>query len=409
VVLFLVMLILRLWWGQLAEARIAAAVAAARADGEPISPDDFNAPDPPPPADRNAVVALKAAAAGVSLNPAQATFVGAFDPKKPLTQFDSNMMANLLSANRRSLALADKAASLPRADWGYRLVGTVYDTPVPRMIGQAQLSRLLCIAAVDSHLGHDDQRAVGYLADLLRQADAANHSPTLIGHLLALVVYRNACSTIDQLAGDLSIDSGPASATRAQIRALITQLLDETNRVRFVTQGWYLERLSILQVISGPTSVFAQIAPWPQLAWILKPMYQFDALHDMNYLSATARALAQPNFAAPSPWVFAPPFSLRGFSQRQSRYVMPNTTGRVSAEFEQLLQRRVTAVELAIRLYEIDHGSAPKNLESLVPTYLPAIPADPFSPPGEPLQYTDTAIGGNGRMIPIHPAAAKPQ
>ncbi len=407
-VFFLAMLVLRLWWGYLAEKRIEAAVAAARADDEPISPQDFNDPDSPP-ADQNAVVALTAAIAAVSLNPAQQSFIGRFDPKNVPTQTDQSMMANILAADRRAIELAGHAANLPRAGWGVHF-GTPIDTAhIPRVTGQVQLARLLCVAAADNHLNHEDGKTVDDLDSLLRQAEVANELPTVIGHLLALVVYRNACNTIDQLAGDLSIDSGPSSATRGQIQKLIAELLDESDRVRFATRGWYLERLSILQFITGPTSAFAQIAPRPSLAWILKPMYELDGLHDMDYLTATAHALARPNFVALTPWVFAPPFSVRGFSQSQSRYVMPNTSGRVPAEFEQLLLRRVAAVELAIRLYEIDHGSVPKNLESLVPAYLPAVPADPFSPTGQPLQYTGTAVGGNGQMFPIHPAAGKPQ
>jgi hypothetical protein len=48
----------------------------------------------------------------------------------------------------------------------------------------------------------------------------------------------------------------------------------------------------------------------------------------------------------------------------------------------QLARRRMAAVALAMRLYEVDHGHWPAKLENLVPKYLPAVPDDPFLPAG---------------------------
>jgi len=41
-----------------------------------------------------------------------------------------------------------------------------------------------------------------------------------------------------------------------------------------------------------------------------------------------------------------------------------------------------------VRLYYLDHGRWPDRLDELVPTYLPALPADPFHDDGRPLGYT---------------------
>lgn len=49
--------------------------------------------------------------------------------------------------------------------------------------------------------------------------------------------------------------------------------------------------------------------------------------------------------------------------------------------------RRMTAVALAIRLYEIDHGSRPEQLSQLEPDYLSSIPLDPFSETSHPFKY----------------------
>lgn len=53
-----------------------------------------------------------------------------------------------------------------------------------------------------------------------------------------------------------------------------------------------------------------------------------------------------------------------------------------------LANRRIAAIMLAMRLYEVDHqGNLPESLSQLVPDYLPAIPMDPFDPSGGTIRY----------------------
>lgn len=55
-------------------------------------------------------------------------------------------------------------------------------------------------------------------------------------------------------------------------------------------------------------------------------------------------------------------------------------------QYRVITARRATAVALAIRLYQIDHGSRPERLDELA-AYLPSMPADPFRSDGRPLGY----------------------
>jgi hypothetical protein len=60
----------------------------------------------------------------------------------------------------------------------------------------------------------------------------------------------------------------------------------------------------------------------------------------------------------------------------------------VKAHYRRTADRRLSAIVLALRCYAADHaGQLPGTLAALVPTYLPAVPADPFSPGGAPLRY----------------------
>jgi hypothetical protein len=75
----------------------------------------------------------------------------------------------------------------------------------------------------------------------------------------------------------------------------------------------------------------------------------------------------------------------------------------VSYFFVKIARRRMAAVALAIRVYEIDHGHRPDDLHDLVPDYLAFVPADPFASDGQTFRYTPHAeipllysVGPNG-------------
>lgn len=46
---------------------------------------------------------------------------------------------------------------------------------------------------------------------------------------------------------------------------------------------------------------------------------------------------------------------------------------------------------VALRRHRLDRGSYPPTLDALVPTYLPAVPIDPFT--GRPLDYRTAGSG----------------
>jgi hypothetical protein len=51
----------------------------------------------------------------------------------------------------------------------------------------------------------------------------------------------------------------------------------------------------------------------------------------------------------------------------------------VRSYFEETVERRLAATALALRCYRLEHGGAfPPSLDDLVPTFLPAVPADPM-------------------------------
>lgn len=70
--------------------------------------------------------------------------------------------------------------------------------------------------------------------------------------------------------------------------------------------------------------------------------------------------------------------------------------GYLFAVFKQKAVVRLLQLEFALRVWRAEHGTWPESLDELVPIILPAVPADPFSPEGQPLHYDRK---GNGYLL----------
>ena len=144
---------------------------------------------------------------------------------------------------------------------------------------------------------------------------------------------------------------------------------------------------------------------------LLAPAYKLDGVRLMSSVATIIAAAHQPNLPrasrilesdGPSP----PPAHVYGGVRIHACPVgAVNESQRdhlVGIHFRYLAQRRMAAVALALRLYQLDHDNRPDELADLVPDYLPEIPMDILSK-GQPIQYRPGAdppllysVGMNG-------------
>jgi hypothetical protein len=126
----------------------------------------------------------------------------------------------------------------------------------------------------------------------------------------------------------------------------------------------------------------------------LKPAFKEDVLRMLRYMTAQAEAAGQTNWPAVEEKMpeFPEPAGIWDrLARTLSSMLLPTLSQAMELDFEVRAMRRMSAVALAIRLYEIDNGSRPAKLADLVPKYLPAVPDDPFDNPGQPLRYLPNA------------------
>ena len=364
---------------------IEAALQRCREAGEPVDPEDFA---PPPVADEdNAALALRAAVGAMVLTEDQRNGLGPYptDPREADAHFQD--IAEVIEANGRALGLVREARAMTGVDWGVRIVSPGAPEIMGLLSDQRHLALLLAGAArCHAHQGRSAE-AVETLCDLLAQAGVIAEIPAVVTHLVSIGLDNMASREIEAIAPRLAVRPD----ARGPIEALIPRLLDERRARAAVARAIHGERM---------TSVTAlQQGPGRRAAFF----FAADCVRIIEYTSVLAKAASEPTWPAAKAKLPADPQENKSVTAPMFSMLAPSLDRMVEQYFHGLAQRRMAAIALAIRLFESDTGKRPDKLEQLVPDYLPAVPADPFSPAGAPIRYAPHAtppllysVGPNG-------------
>lgn len=423
VVLYLLVLVAaRLWWGHFAENRLQAQIDKYHAAGQPTAIEDFAIPFVPD--EENGAYYLREAMKkfvqppGMSKEEYQAALDSTWWPQ------NAAAVRQVVAANAESLALIRTARSKETADWGYRLTSPLLGMLLPRLGEQRQLARLALAAALDQHARGDDAEAVESLRDIF---GVSRHMQTMepfrVVYLTQMAVDAVGAASVQRVLHDLSIANGAAGSStcvtpvrREQLLALIDDLQNDELVLSAWQRDWYGERLMILDTVRIMTSTsnpFAAVlgfgfaaVPWP-VATVFGPAWKLEVIPRMQRLTALAYAGSVPDY-----------FLARGLVQDQ----LPEAQSAVSLaanfgsmlfpehgdlqfshHFRCLAARRLAAVAVALRLYEVEQGHRPVSLDELVPAYLKDIPRDPFDPNEGVMRYLPDgpspmvySVGDNG-------------
>jgi len=229
-------------------------------------------------------------------------------------------------------------------------------------------------------------------------------------------------SHIERAAHDLTIGDSPAAA-RDAVESLIAELLDEQSLSEGLRTAMQVERMWQLDMVlgivenklglisnvspggTGQTSLTEQVLIFP-----IRPLLEMDGVVMIRHMNQIIQACEQPNWPAADriikpleqEWE-APPGALGKIKHPVSNWMLPSLGRTVAFHHDDLARRRMAAIALAIRLYEIDHGRRPVELAELVPDYLDEVPRDPMAPDGATIRYRPQAevpvlysVGRNG-------------
>jgi len=432
----------RIWWGLYADARLREVTDRIRARGEPLEWSEF-APEPVPD-DENAALLYKKAVDNPLLVDESSTFHMGLGPTWGLESQDTPDEAGekgwsaeqlreilwmaasdpefrrshkdevraILEMCEESLKLCPRARGMEGIDWGIDFDGPAIEVELPPLRELRNLVELVCLAALDAHESDRDAESLELLRDALRLQDSLAKVPHLISVLQAQGVSHVVCGVLEEILPELSIGSNSRAAPRSAVEEMISALLDPRSMQDSLRRGLTAERNQAYDTFERFRSLdgngFADHpAGWGErvLLWVhTGPMWTLDEARFLKFLDAHVVAASQdnaPDYVRTLERVFPDvnryleeqdtAEGIKAFTRRMSGILTPSL-GRVRMwHYRAVADRRMAATGLCIRLYQLDNGHRPEDLDQLVARYIPEVPDDPFGEKGTRISYRPRA------------------
>ena len=393
-------------WSKKSEQRLADLIAGLQRAGEPVKAADLI--HRPIPAEDDAAVDLFAAAALLDKQGAALEAYGRMELGRPLGTEERTTIEKLVEGERDVLEKIRGARGKRGADWRVQYQSPMLTVLLPHLNDLRQLANLSRAAAIRERLRRNDAAALEHLRDALAIGEATDTQPLLIGHLVALGVRALATHGLGEMAPDLKVrspgvaDGGQAgAATAEQVRATIAELLDEERSEKALLDGLRGERVMQLDTAKLladrklDLNAVAGVTPGQRRGMVPpvpRGMIMTDAVIMATHVGDLMKAYEKsPDFPAFRQNVPPMPAQLRQnpLLHPVANMLMPALDRFILQQYRSKVDRRLTAVALALRLYAAEHdGRYPQSLEELVPKYLPAVPMDPFASGDKPLGYS---------------------
>lgn len=373
-------------------------LAAIRAEGYPVSLEEFDLWYPYVDPKENAAL-IFTEAASLTRKPVEndpdLPGVGRSPWPLPDTPIPSETRAAIrdhVAKNTEALTTAHKAARLPRSRYPIDL-RQGFNTLLPHLAEVKKLTQLLRLETTH-HV------VEGNVAPALRAAHtgfAAAHSlvgePLLISELVRIACVAITVPSLELLLGNHPLDD-------EQLRLLIARLdqaeADSIPSFRRAMAGERAGGISCFQLSPaelGPLLGASGAPGFPQALLILNRVTGLHARDFQIYLRAFDRIQA----AALLPPTEAQSEMDRGFQEATdelnsllgrfmiiTKSVLPAISGAYQKESRIIAQLRTARTALVIERYRLQQqGNLPESLDQLVPAYLDAVPIDPAD--GQPL------------------------
>jgi hypothetical protein len=367
-------------WGWFEERSLVARVQELRGRGELMWPEDFKRAKKPDA--ENGAFFLRAAHKALDTSGEDWQKLEAMKLALPLSQEDAAVLERLVVANVESLRLVESARNLREMDWGIKMATPMIQTSLPDLQSLARLRRLVdAQVTLALHKG-DSAKAAGAISDLMTISRGADGMGFLVGHMLSLSAQTSAAERAAALAQALERAD---QATAESIAKLINELLEEKD----LRDGWRRGLVGERAVFTEVVLDFENMRLLPReitrgpMGVLVRPFIVRDGMFMLWHLEQLMRAVDAKDLGA---YVRATAEGRKleeGMCFQKlhilSVQVMPAHEKVARRHFLVLADRRMAAMALAARLYELEHGRLPARLEELVPKYLPAVPDDPMA------------------------------
>jgi hypothetical protein len=403
--LVLVVLAVRLIWGWYVDRTLRGQLDIIRGRGEPVAAEDMTFASVP---DAENAWNLQARAAGAHV-------AGVDSPRNsndefrnypPYPNFWMKRAEASEQAHKQLFTLARQARQLSRVQFRDRITSPVMNVMLPYLNQVRQLANTLADGANYANVRGDDAEAIERIMDVMHLSHSLRQDDFMVSQLVAIGIDALALDAAQIIAPGLRVRPGATtrSATPAQVRQLIAQLLDEELAWERFGASLRTERLATLDFLKVRAQGTWFIHPLADMESV-RANRNFDIAIEASKLRDKPRVMA---LLTQSPWehpVVEPVVFIGNMSSRKeavprySRWFLVwslDMSRYFETQFRVISERRATAVLLAAQLYRADQGRWPSRLEELVPAYLPALPLDLYHDDGRSIGYVIKKLPGGG-------------
>lgn len=385
--------------------------------GLPILPGDFETP--PVPDDQNAAVAISLAAMAVVENK---EWLDTWDELEqvPLSANARRVADAILRENVRALQAVRNAHNLTQVRWkniDYKayVSGAMIDPHQPNWTKLRALANLLSLSAKRAIDRGDEAEFIEALADARLISRTLAQHPNIISDMVSNGIDALAKQTAILWVHALRLHGPDSVSTRkraiwlmhewagdrgSQVQLTLANearnILDGTNATAPNTKYRYInERVQPITIGAFDVAAWRFLLPHRVRAVsdeLVQIRSDIETKKALNWSTAgiSATSITRATSAGVEPLDSAIEVEVPSPNDKRNYF---------RARFRGLVSARLAAASLACRLYAIEHGgNEPSSLNELVPRYLSAVPTDPFSPNGGPIQYV-LGLQGNGTFI----------
>jgi len=249
---------------------------------------------------------------------------------------------------------------------------------MPYLRSVRNMARLLKIDAVMHAEANEAGHAVESVASIFGVARSLSEEPLILSQLLRVHCQRLGVSAIERIVNRAEVDE-------EQLGELSRIVAGAENNSGFVRAAAG-ERCGILDIFLDPAKMNPQVFGSPRFTGVLLSAYKAVGLSDkgaMLYLGFAeeflqANKLVEHKRPAAVAALEAKLEEISGIQAMMVRMFVPAYGRVVALDLRISALFRAARAGLAIERYRLAGGKLPETLADLVPTYLDAVPKDPF-------------------------------
>jgi hypothetical protein len=310
---------------------------------------------------------------------------------EPLAQETKDLIARHLADNQEALELLHKGALIEHSRYPIDL-SKGFEALMPYLADFRTGARLLKLEAA-LHADNDKpQLAADSITSILGLARSLSKEPVLISQLVRLACQALAVSALEHVINKTDFTDGQLIE--------LSEILADGEDLSAMARTFAGERCAGVSIFKMPAAKIIQVggSGSSRLGVPAIALYKFVGLADMDaimyldfmndYMKAIQLPLHERQNAANA---IDDSFETTNKIHIILHMIMPALSRVTTIDIRTIAQLRTAQIGLAIERYRLATGSLPETLAELLPTYLDAVPKEPFD--GKDLRYKKLEAG----------------